>query len=76
MGGSRTILSTSPGRHLRQRTFGKYNMPKHTIFLHYLKGNDTDSNLQQDHITYYTLTLFLYYTTAIIYYPEQLRCRV
>jgi hypothetical protein len=51
-------------------------MPKHTIFLHYLKGNDTDSNLQQDHITYYTLTLFLYYTTAIIYYPEQLRCRV
>ena len=44
MGGSRTILSTSPGRHLRQRTFEKYNMPKHTIHLHYLKGNDTDSN--------------------------------
>jgi hypothetical protein len=31
MGGSRTILSMSPGRHLRQRTFGKYNMPKQTI---------------------------------------------
>jgi hypothetical protein len=44
-------------------------MPKHTIILHYSKGNDTDSNLQQDHITYFTLILFLYYTTASVNYP-------
>jgi hypothetical protein len=32
--------------------------------LHYLKGNDTDSNLQQDHNTYYTLS-YLNYTTLV-----------
>jgi hypothetical protein len=57
----------SSGRHLRQGTFGKYNMPKHTIILHYLKGNDTYSNLQPDYITYYTLS-YLNYTTLASYH--------
>jgi hypothetical protein len=51
-------------------------MPKHTIILHYIKGNDTDSNLQQDHITYYTLLSYLNYTILVSYHFWWLHCRV
>jgi hypothetical protein len=68
---------TFPRRHVHKfemafeakKYLEKYNMLIHTIILHYLRCNVTDTMYNMTSFPYFTLVLFLNYTTAIIYHP-------